>query len=331
MSYPIKPSEPLDPSITSIQPGGGDVMEVELAWGRIRRWYLKTFRKGYVEEMARLRRGSENKAPIEILDPRDVKYYRNQGGYEWDRKDDPFAWRDQIPFARPGLAELLIYTFLSFGWAGVLAWALMHFNLPLWASIPGWLLVATLAVIGILIVWFFRNPHRRIPEGDHLVVSPADGKLVEVEKIAHDDYVGGPAVRIGIFLSIFNVHTNRTPIASRIVKVAYFKGKYLNALKPESAKVNEKLELSIQGTQAPYRPMVVRQIAGAIARRIVCWVRPNEELLSGALFGMIKFGSRTELVLPDEPGLEIVAQIGQMVKGGTTILAKYPESNQPAS
>jgi phosphatidylserine decarboxylase len=326
MTYPIKPAEPLDPSITSIQPGGGDVMEVELAWGKLRRWYLKTFRKGYVEEMAQLRRGTENKAPHEVLDPRDAKYYRNLGGYHWDAKDDPFAWRDKIPFARPGLAELTIYSFLSFGWAAVGVWALQRFDLPLWASIPGWLLVATLGVIGLLIVWFFRNPQRRIPEGDHLVVSPADGKLVAIDRVEHDDYIGGPAVKIGIFLSIFNVHTNRTPIASRIVKIAYYKGQYLNALKPESAKVNEKLEVSIQGTQAPYRPMVVRQIAGAIARRIVCWVRPDEELLSGALFGMIKFGSRTELVIPDEPGLEIVAQIGDAVKGGSTIMAKYPQS-----
>ena len=325
--YPIKPAESLDPQITSIQPGGGDVMEVELAWGRLRRWYLKTFRKGYVEAMARVRRGTENTAPHEVLDPRDLKYYRNLGGYSWDRKDDPFAWRDNIPFARPGLAELLIYTFLSFGWAGITAWALIRFQYSKWLTIPGWLLVATLTVIGLLIVWFFRNPQRRIPEGDHLVVSPADGKLVLIERVEHDEYIGGPAVKFGIFLSIFNVHTNRTPIASRVVKIAYFKGKYLNALKPESAKVNEKLELSIQGTQAPFRPMIVRQIAGAIARRIVCWVRPDEEQLSGSLFGMIKFGSRTELVLPDEPGLEIVAKLGDAVKGGATIMVRYPQSH----
>ncbi len=324
-NYPIKPAEPLDPSITSIQPGGGDVMEVELAWGRVRRWYLKTFRKSYVEEMARVRRGTTNTAPHEVLDPRDMKYYRNLGGYSWDRKDDPFAWRDNIPFARPGLAELLIYSFLTFGWAGITAFVLVRFPYSPWLGILGWLLVATLTVIGLLIVWFFRNPQRRIPEGDHLVVSPADGKLVLIERVAHDDYIGGPAVKFGIFLSIFNVHTNRTPIASRVVKIAYFKGKYLNALKPESAKVNEKLELSIQGTQAPFRPMIVRQIAGAIARRIVCWVRPGEEQLSGSLFGMIKFGSRTELVLPDEPGLEIVAKLGDAVQGGSTILAKYTE------
>ena len=326
MPYPHKPSEPLDPSITSIQPGGGDVMEVELAWGRLRRWYLKTFRKGYVEALARVRRGTENTAPHEVLDPRDIKYYRNLGGYSWDRKDDPFAWRDNIPFARPGLAELLIYSFLTFGWAGITAGALVRFQYSKGIAIPGWLLVATLTVIGLLIVWFFRNPQRRIPEGDHLVVSPADGKLVLIERVAHDEYIGGPAVKFGIFLSIFNVHTNRTPIASRVVKIAYFKGKYLNALKPESAKVNEKLELSIQGTQAPYRPMIVRQIAGAIARRIVCWVRPGEEQLSGSLFGMIKFGSRTELVLPDEPGLEIVAKLGDAVQGGSTIMARYAES-----
>lgn len=324
--YPHKPAEPLDPQITSIQPGGGDVMEVELAWGRLRRWLLKMFCKQYVEAMARVRRGEENKAPHEVLDPRDVKYYRNLGGYSWDTKDDPFAWRDKLPFARPGLAELLVYSFLSFGWAGVLSWVLLRFSVSLWIATCGWLLVTTLTVIGLLIVWFFRNPPRRVPEGEHLVVSPADGKLVEIEKIEHDEYIGGPAIRFGIFLSIFNVHTNRVPIACRIIKIAYFRGKYLNALKPESAKVNEKLELSIQGTQAPHRPMLVRQIAGAIARRIVCYVRPDESLMSGSLFGMIKFGSRTELVLPDETGLEIVARLGDAVKGGSTIIARYPVS-----
>ncbi len=161
MTYPIKPAEPLDPSITSIQRGRRcDGSRTRL--GKLRRWYLKTFRKGYVEEMAQLRRGTENKAPHEVLDPRDVKYYRNLGGYHWTQRMTRLRGGTRSRLPRPGLAELIIYSFLSFGWAAVGAWGLQRFDLPLWASIPGWLLVATFAVIGLLIVWFFRNPQRRI-------------------------------------------------------------------------------------------------------------------------------------------------------------------------
>ncbi len=180
--------------------------------------------------------------------------------------------------------------------------------------------------IGLLIVWFFRNPNRIIPQGEGVVVSPADGKVVLIEELEHDDFVGGPAVQIGIFLSIFNVHINRTPIAGRVIGLKYKKGKYLNALRPESAKENEQLAVKIEGTAAPHRRMVVRQITGAIARRIVCWLKPGDELSKGEQLGMIKLGSRTELVFPKEPGLKIVTKLGEHVQAGSSILAEYPEA-----
>ena len=134
-----------------------------------------------------------------------------------------------------------------------------------------------------------------------------------------------PAVQIGIFLSIFNVHINRAPIAGRVIGLKYKQGKYLNALRPESAKENEQLAVKIEGTHAPHRRMVVRQITGAIARRIVCWLKPGDELSKGEQFGMIKLGSRTELVLPQEPGLIIKTKLGENVQAGSSILAEYSE------
>lgn len=311
----------MDPRVTSIQPGSGVCMRLELAWGAVRRWWLKTFCKDYVERMAKLRQGDFNPCPFEVLDPRDLKFYRNQGGYFWKPEDDPFAWRDQLPFARAGLTELWMLT-SGFWLAAGLGWW--------WAqSLPSpwnWLL-RILALAGIFcggcIVWFFRNPRRVPPNDPTALVSPADGTVVHIEELPHDEFIGGPALLIGIFLSVFNVHINRVPTASRVVGVRYRPGKFLNALKPASAQENERLELLLQETGPAARPLIVRQIAGAIARRIVCWVRLDEELPTAAQFGMIKLGSRTELLVPREAGLEIVAQLGQKVAAGESILVRY--------
>ncbi|GAB4147055.1 MAG: phosphatidylserine decarboxylase family protein [Planctomycetaceae bacterium] len=313
----------MDPQLTWIQPGGGVIVHLELLWGRWRRFWLKTFRKGYVARMASLRQGEKNPCPHEVLDPRDLKFYRNQEGWHWKPEDDPFAGRDKIPFARVGLAELLVFSFLTFGpaLALLLCTLFLQWEGPL--AIVSWLAIATLFVIGSLIVWFFRDPERKIPVGEHLVVSPADGKIVAIDDIEHDEFIGGPAVQIGIFLSIFNVHLNRMPIAGRVIGLTYKPGKCLNALRPESARENEHLAIRMEGTHAPHRRMVVRQITGAIARRIVCWLKPGDELAAGERFGMIKLGSRTELVIPKEEGLQIHVKIGDKVKAGSTLLAEY--------
>lgn len=323
---PQLPPEPMDPRLTWIQPGGGVVCHLELAWGGVRRWWLRTFRPGYVRRMAALRKGDHNACPHEVLDPRDVKFFRNQpGGYYWDPADDPFRWRDRIPFARVGLAELFVFSLITFGPAAGLAAWLASAALPDWVVSVGWVLVAALAVIGGLIVWFFRDPERPIPAEPGLVVSPADGTIVAIDEIEHDEFVGGPAVQIGIFLSIFNVHMNRAPVAGRVVGLRYRPGKYLNALRAASAKENEQLAVRMQETAAPYRRYVVRQITGAIARRIVCWLKPGDALGRGERFGMIKLGSRTELVMPREAGLAIRTKLGDKVKAGATVLAAYAE------
>lgn len=326
--YPAEPLplEPMDPQLTWIQPGGGVICHLEMAWGYVRRAWLKTFRRGYIKRIEATRRGDFNGCPHEVLDPRDVKFFRNQGGYYWDAADDPFRWRDKIPFARTGLCELLVFSVITFGPA---------LGLTLWLTCPcsatassagrivAWLGVATLTVIGLLIVWFFRNPPRTIPAAPGLVVSPADGKVVVIEEIEHDEFLGGPAVLIGIFLSIFNVHINRAPVAGRVIGLRYKPGKYLNALRPESARENEQLAVRMQETEFPFRRYIVRQITGAIARRIVCWLKPGDHVARGEQFGMIKLGSRTELVLPREAGLKLKVQLGDKVKAGTSILAEY--------
>ena len=312
---------PMDTQLKDIQPGGGVIIRCEQGWGFVRRAWLKCFCGGYVRRMAACRKGDFNPCPHEVLDPRDLKFHRNQGGWYWDLKDDPFAWRDQLPFARVGLAELFAMTGAAALVTGVSAWCAGQSAGGV--RIVCWLLAVTAAVIGILIAWFFRNPRRHIASDPGLVVSPADGTIVEIEDLPNDEYVGGPARKIGIFLSIFNVHINRAPIAGRVIGLKYRPGKYLNALRPESARENEQLAVFIEEHQAPYRGMIVRQITGAIARRIVCWLKPGDVLGRGEQFGMIKLGSRTELVIPAEDGLEIHVKPGDKVKAGSTILATY--------
>lgn len=310
-----RPLAPMDARMTTIQPGGGPVMQLELAWGRLRRAYLRTFRRGYVARMRKLRRGEAGGIPIDPIDPRDVKYYCNQATYYWDAKDDPFRWREALPFVRAGLAELLV---IGGGFAlltVLLGW--------LWwpAAIPP-------AVVTLLVAWFFRDPHRTIPAGPGEICSPADGKVVQIEKV--DDPDIGPAWKIGIFLSIFNVHANRASEAGRVLAVRYSPGKFLNALRPESAQENERLEILLEQPAAPYRLLKICQITGQFARRIVCWVRPGDHLQRGEMFGMIKLGSRTELLLADRDGLEVVSKIGDNVAAGSTLMARYTKAASSA-
>ena len=302
--------EPMPAGLDSVQPGGGVCYRIELAWGRWRRWYLKRFRRDHVERMAETRCGSVDGAPHEILDSRDVKYCRNLCTCHWQERDDPFAWRERLPFARWGLAELQLM-----GWPLLILTIVLGYYFWYLAWIP--------ATGLCLVVWFFRDPPRRVPQGEGLYVSPADGKISEITRIGHDEYIGGPAVRIGVFLSIFNVHLNRAPAATRVISLKYSRGEFLNALNPESALRNENIWIGLQEIDPPYRRVVVRPIAGAIARRIVSVLRTGDVLERGEKFGMIKLGSRTELILPDTDDLEICVEVGQRVKAGTTVFAQY--------
>lgn len=305
--------ESLPDNLRSVQPGGGMCYQMELAWGRLRRGWLKRVRPGYVKSMAQKREGSIAGAPHEIIDPRDLKFCRNLVTCHWRAEDDHFRWRGNLGFARWGLAELQIM-----GWPMALA---VFFILAL---APGmWKAVALVpAVLLALVVWFFRDPFRLIPKEPGVVVSPADGKIVEIVSLDRDDFIGGPAVRIGIFLSIFNVHINRAPVRGRVIKLHYSPGQFLNALNPESAIKNENLWIGFEEELPPHRPIAVRQIAGLIARRIVCELRPGEVVERGHKFGMIKLGSRTEIVLP-AADFQVYAKVGDNVQGGSTALGRY--------
>lgn len=304
---------PLPDNIRSVQPGGGKCYAIELAWGRWRRWWLKTFRRGYVARMAQFREGSSDGAPHEVLDPRDLKYCSILCTARWASEHDRFRWRDNLPFTRWGLAELQL-----------MGWPLLAVTVALAVLLPGaWRWLAVVPGVALaLVLWFFRDPRREIPADPNAIVSPADGLIAEVSEVAHDDFVGVPAVRIGIFLSIFNVHVNRAPREATVVALDYKPGEFLNALNPESAIRNEFMWIGLEDASRPGMRMAVRQISGLIARRIVCALRPGQALARGEKFGMIKLGSRTELVLP-AAAVEVDVKVGQKVQAGSTVLARF--------
>ena len=302
----------LPDNIRSVQPGGGKCYSIELAWGRWRRWYLKQFRRGYVQRMAALRQGDATGAPHEILDTRDLKYCSNQCTAYWAPEHDPFRWREQIPFARWGLAELQI-----------MGWPLLLLTVGFAAARAPWTYLALIPLVLLgLVIYFFRDPHREVPQEADAIVSPADGVIAEVTEVDHYDFIDGPAVRIGIFLSIFNVHINRAPRDARVVAMHYKPGEFLNALNPQSAIRNEFMWIGFEDALRPGTKLAVRQISGLLARRIVCALRPGSSVRRGEKFGMIKLGSRTELILPRD-AVRVEAAVGQVVKAGATVLARF--------
>lgn len=309
------PIEPLDPRCTTIQPGGGICMRLELAWGSVRRWILKRLFPGYVARMQALRKGTDGGYPHEILDPRDLKFYQHRPGYYWLPQDDPFLWRDRLPWARVGLAELILLG------GGLTLMSLLA------GTLVGWTMALLPAAGAALVFWFFRNPKRQIPSEEGVVVAPADGRVVAIRSLSDDAFIGGPAIEIDIFLSVFNVHLNRAPVAARVIGLSYRPGKFLNALRPSAARENEQMSIRLEEKIPPYRRFIVRQIAGTIARRIVCQVGPGQTVSRGQVLGMIKLGSRTQIVLPASEGLALQVQVGQRVRAGTSVLARYAESS----
>ena len=192
--------------------------------------------------------------------------------------------------------------------------------------LPIWVTYSIEAVLSVILVWvlvFFRDPYRLCPQDKNLLLSPADGRVTDIETVERDGFIGTAAIRIGIFLSIFDVHINRSPCNAKIDKITYKKGRYKNAANPQSGRVNESNELQLIRTDSPKDRLIVRQISGAIARRIVCDARQGQELSGGEKFGMIKFGSRTELYVPAGENIKCLVKIGDKVKAGITPLVRY--------
>jgi phosphatidylserine decarboxylase len=181
----------------------------------------------------------------------------------------------------------------------------------------GWLWPLPAVLLALFFLWFFRDPNRPIPGGVGLIVSPADGKVTETIRVTTPD---GERLRLSIFLNVFNVHVNRAPIAGMLHDVRYQKGKYLNAMNPQSALQNEQTLIVIQGEEG--YSVAFKQIAGLLARRIVFRPVPGTRLERGQRVGLIKFGSRVDVLLPVTA--ELLVKEGEHVKGGSSILARLP-------
>jgi phosphatidylserine decarboxylase len=223
-----------------------------------------------------------------------------------------------LPVARYGRGELAVATI-----------GLLLLSTALFVTLP-WVSPVPLLLI-VFFFHFFRDPERQIPAETGLIVAPADGRISDIGVCDEPRFLGAPALRIGIFLSVFDVHINRAPVAGRVAYVDYRQGRFLNALRFEDcSRENECNAVGLVTDAVPGGRVLVRQIAGALAQRIVCACGPGTPLGRGERFGMIKFGSRTELFLPLPEGLEIRVKVGDHVKGGETVLAvvKRPD---PAS
>ncbi|SMC46219.1 phosphatidylserine decarboxylase [Desulfocicer vacuolatum DSM 3385] len=166
------------------------------------------------------------------------------------------------------------------------------------------------------VCWFFRDPERTIPPQSNALVSPADGKVISIETIENSTVVSGSCIRVCIFMNVFNVHVNRVPMGGKVEKVTYFPGKFFNASLDKASEHNERNALVIKTPQGAVYGVV--QIAGLIARRIVCHIKPGDRLERGKRYGMIRFGSRLDLHLPLNTNIAVT--LGQKVSAGSSIV-----------
>lgn len=198
-----------------------------------------------------------------------------------------------------------------YGIALLLVGGALRFFTGLWA----WAIIPVL--LALFFLWFFRDPNRTVPQGEGLIVSPADGKVTDVLRVTTPD---GEWLRLSIFLSVFNVHVNRSPIAGRLREVVYRKGLYINAMDPASAEKNEQNKAVVEADTG--YTVTFTQIAGLLARRIVFRPKPGDHLERGQRVGLIKFGSRVDVLVPGIAELHV--KKGDRVKGGSSILATMP-------
>ncbi len=210
----------------------------------------------------------------------------------------------KFPLAKEGMIFILPL--------GVLSLILWIFRLPLLAGFCTFLT--------LFVIYFFRDPERGVPPGDNAILSPADGKVIQVQPCVEERFLHGPAIKISVFMSLFNVHVNRNPLSGQIVDSAYSPGKFLRADLDRASAANEQNALLVETAEGA-RLMVV-QIAGLIARRIVCWVKKGDSVVRGQRFGLIRFGSRLDIYLPRDTQLQV--RVGQKALAGQTILGHLP-------
>ncbi|HXF95906.1 MAG TPA: phosphatidylserine decarboxylase [Gemmatimonadales bacterium] len=195
-----------------------------------------------------------------------------------------------------------------------------------WAALRwgGWLW-GPAGVLGVTALWllvFFRDPVRRGPRGQHLVIAPADGKVVSVVDTDEPLYLQLPAKRVSIFMNVFDVHVNRYPVSGTIELVRYHPGKFLHAASEKASLDNEQASV---GVRSPYGPVLVRQIAGLVARRVVTDGKPGERAVQGERMGIIRFGSRVDVFVPAASRPVVRVAVGQRVAAGVTVLMELPE------
>lgn len=222
----------------------------------------------------------------------------------------------RIPLTKYGTPQVVVFPLIV-----AFLMVLAGFIVP-----SGLAMVTVEAVLLVVLGWvlaFFRDPQRKILCDKLTLVSPADGLVSDVGVVDDDRFEGGKAFRVGIFLNIFNVHINRMPCAVRVEGIEYKEGLFKNAMDPESAKVNESNSVTMVRLDEPFDKLIVRQISGAIARRIVCGATGGDEFAAGEKFGMIKFGSRTELYMPNREELKCLVKVGDKVKAGLTEIMRY--------
>ena len=192
------------------------------------------------------------------------------------------------------VAALLVHYFAGAAWAA-----------PFW-------------IILVFIVQFFRDPPRRIPDTPDAVICPADGKVIAIGEV-EDPYLKRPAKRVSIFMNVFNVHSNRIPVAGKIMQRWYHRGRFVNAALDKASLDNERNALWIQTGQG--QDVVVVQVAGLIARRILCYVQPGGQVKRGERYGFIRFGSRVDVYLP--VGTQFEVSLGDSVKGASDVIARF--------
>ncbi|MFN7834505.1 MAG: phosphatidylserine decarboxylase [Burkholderiaceae bacterium] len=183
---------------------------------------------------------------------------------------------------------------------------------PAWAAVLGWIVLA-------FVLQFFRDPPRVVPQADEAILSPADGRVVAIEK-TRDVYADRDALKISVFMNVFNVHSNRAPIDGTIMSVSYFPGKFVNADLDKASLENERN--AVVARRADGQVVTFVQVAGLIARRILCYVAPGESLKRGQRYGFIRFGSRVDVYLPTTAVPKIA--IGDVVQASSTVLANLP-------
>jgi phosphatidylserine decarboxylase len=217
----------------------------------------------------------------------------------------------RLPLTRYAIPEIAIFA-LVFGGGSVAGW----FVHPALAIVPAALLVFSLS--------FFRDPSRPIPGDAATIVSPADGRVADIVEVEDAPFVGGRSWRVGIFLSVFDVHVNRVPLAGTVVHHVRRSGGFLDARDPQCIEANQAVEIGLEAPRAGEEPvrLLVRQITGLIARRIVCPVAVGDSFGRGERYGMIKFGSRTEIYVRDGDLQEMRVKVGDRVKGGSSVIGR---------